>query len=88
MQYTIARNIADILVTALIAFVMWVLFAWWVGAVVLLLGLLIVLRLKNRRHIPVSPEISPQEEIVAGNWLEEWHNDMRRWQIGPYDQQD
>ena len=85
MQYRMAQQIDDILVTALIAFVMWVVFAWWVGTVVVLLELLIVLTRKNKRYMPISPKALPLNEKDAGNWLEEWHDDMRRWQIGPYE---
>lgn len=45
---------ADALVTALIALVIGLLFAWWAGAVVFLLGLTAVLRGKTKRTSSLS----------------------------------
>jgi len=47
-------KIADALVTALIALVIGLLFAWWAGAAVFLLGLAAVLRGKTKRTSSLS----------------------------------
>ncbi len=81
-------KIADILVTALIALVIGTLFSWWIGAAVFLIGLVIVYRQINKRPSLLSPKRQIMEEEESGEWLEEWHDDMRRWQIGPYEWRD
>jgi len=81
-------KIADILVTALIALVIGTLFSWWIGAAVFLIGLVIVFRQIDKRPSLLSPKRQIMEEEESGEWLEEWHDDMRRWQIGPYEWRD
>ena len=81
-------KIADILVTALIALVIGTLFSWWIGAAVFLIGLVIVYRQINKRPSLLSPKRQIMEEEESGEWLEEWHDNMRRWQIGPYEWRD
>ena len=80
-------KIADTLVTALIALVIALLFAWWIGVGVFLTGLTLVLRSKKMGPIQSYKErASGRRE--SGEWLEDWHDDMRRWQIGPYEWRD
>ncbi|WJW74712.1 hypothetical protein QVG61_09380 [Thiohalobacter sp. IOR34] len=81
-------KIADILVACLIALVIGALFSWWIGAAVFLIGLVIVFRQMNKRPSLLSPKRQIMEEEESGEWLEEWHDDMRRWQIGPYEWRD
>jgi hypothetical protein len=79
--------IADVLVTALVALVMGLLFSWWTGMVVFLAGLALILRTKGQGPTRLYKErISHGSE--SGEWLEEWHDDMRRRQIGPYERWD
>jgi O-antigen/teichoic acid export membrane protein len=81
-------KMVDILVACLIALVTGALFSWWMGAVVFLIGLVIVFRQMNKRPSLLSPKRQIMEEEGSGEWLEEWHDDMRRWQIGPYEWRD
>jgi len=81
-------KMADILVACLIALVTGALFSWWMGTVVFLIGLVIVYRQINKRPSLLSPKRQIMEEEESGEWLEEWHDDMRRWQIGPYEWRD
>lgn len=81
-------KMADILVACLIALVIGTLFSWWIGAAVFLIGLVIVFRQINKRPSLLSPKKQIMEEEGSGEWLEEWHDDMRRWQIGPYEWRD
>ena len=64
------------------------LFPWWMGVTVFLIGLVIVFRQMNKRPSLLSPKRQIMEEDGSGEWLEEWHDDMRRWQIGPYEWRD
>lgn len=80
-------KIADILVTALIALVMGLLFAWWTGVVVFLAGLALIFRTKRKGPMRLyNGRASDRRE--SGDWLEEWHDDMQRRQIGPYEWRD
>ena len=81
-------KMADILVACLIALVIGALFSWWIGTAVFLIGLVIVFRQMNKRPSLLSPKKQIMEEEESGEWLEEWHDDMRRWQIGPYEWRD
>ena len=81
-------KIVDALVMGLIAIVIGTLFSWWIGAAVFLIGLVIVFRKMNKRPSFLSPKRQIMEEEESGEWLEEWHDDMRRWQIGPYEWRD
>ncbi len=54
MRSVTAWKLADALVVALIALVIGLLFAWWIGAVVFLLGLAAVLRGKAKRTSSLS----------------------------------
>lgn len=72
------------MVTALIALVIGLLFAWWMGVGVFLTGLTLVLRSKKKGPIQSYKERA-SDRSESGEWLEDWHDDMRRWQIGPYE---
>jgi len=87
MRYVAARKIADILVTALIALVMGLLFAWWTGVVVFFAGLVLIFRTKRKGPIRLYKERT-SDRRESGEWLEEWHDGMRRRQIGPYEWRD
>lgn len=87
MRSVAAWNIADILVTALIALVTGLLFSWWIGAVVFLTGLAFILCTKGKAPVWLSKKRA-SDRRESGEWLEEWHDDMRRRQIGPYEWRD
>jgi hypothetical protein len=82
-----AWKITDVLVTALIALVMGLLFAWWTGVAVFLAGLALIFRTKRKGPIRLYKE-QASDRRESGEWLEEWHDDMRRRQIGPYEWRD
>ena len=81
-------KIVDMLAVCLVAFFMGILFSSWIGAAVFLIGLVIVFRQIIKRPSLLSPKKQIMEEEESGEWLEEWHDDMRRWQIGPYEWRD
>lgn len=84
MRSVAVWKIADILVTALIALVMGLLFAWWTGMVVFFAGLVLIFRTKRKGPMRLyNGRASDRRE--SGDWLEEWHDDMQRRQIGPYE---
>ena len=87
MRYVAATKIVDAMVTALIALVMGLLFAWWTGVAVLLAGLALIFRTKRKGPIRLYKERA-SDRRESGEWLEEWHDDMRRRQIGPYEWRD
>lgn len=87
MRTKIIWKISDILVTALIALVIGLLFAWWTGVVVFFAGLVLIFRTKRKGPMSLyNGRASDRRE--SGEWLEEWHDDMRRRQIGPYEWRD
>lgn len=69
---TAAWKMADIVVTGLIALVLGVLFFWWVGAVVFLLGLALVLRPKSPAVKAAWQRMTPEEEKASQRSLQEW----------------
>lgn len=80
-------KVLDAVVTALIALVMGLLFAWWTGVVVFIAGLALISRTKRKGPMRLyNGRASDRRE--SGEWLEEWHDDMRRRQIGPYEWRD
>ena len=85
---TLIWKSADILVTGLIALVIGVLFPWWAGAVAFSLGLALVFWPKTPAVKTVEQPSTTNKEQEASEWLEEWHDDMRRRQIGPYEWRD
>lgn len=87
MKISTAWKIADILVTTLIALVIGLLFTWWTGVVAFLGGLALILRTKGKGPMRLYKERSSNSR-ESGEWLEEWHDDMRRRQIGPYERRD
>lgn len=80
-------KMTDMLVALFTALLMGLLFTWWGGAVALLVGLVLVLRRKRKGSTPSHKE-GAKDGRESGEWLEEWHGDMRRWQIGPYEWRD
>ena len=80
-------KIADILVTALIALVMGLLFAWWAGVVVFLAVLALIFRTKRKGPVRLYKERT-SDRRESEEWLDEWHDDMQRRQIGPYEWRD
>ncbi len=87
MRSVTARKIVDAMVTALIALVIGLLFAWWSGVVVFLAGLALIFRTKRKDPMRLYKE-RDSDRRESGEWLEEWHDDMRRRQIGPYEWRD
>lgn len=65
---TAAWKMADIVVTGLIALVLGVLFSWWVGATVFLLGLAIVLRPKPLRPSWLSRKAPGRSTDEENEW--------------------
>lgn len=72
MTITAVWKIADILVTVLIALVIGLLFPWWAGAIVLVLGFGLIYRPERRRAI--NRGVAPEDEQSAKDLLEwnEW----------------
>lgn len=68
MRSVAAGKIVDALVTAFIALVIGLLFAWWAGAVVFLLGLAVLLR---KRAMPPSP--LAHDEAETSDQESEWY---------------
>lgn len=87
MRSVAAWKFTDTLVIALIALVIGLLFAWWTGVVVFLAGLALILRTKRKGPIRLCKEPA-SDRRESGEWLEEWHDDMRRRQNGPYEWRD
>lgn len=73
--------------TALIAVVTGLLFTWWVGVVAFLVGLALILRKKGAGPSWLNKMLISNSS-KSGEWLEEWHDDMRRRQDGPYEWRD
>jgi hypothetical protein len=69
---------------AVIALVTVLLFPWLLGILVIIVVLAATLRptktVTMRDHKKRSIEGKESDD-----WLEEWHDDMRRWQIGHYE---
>ncbi len=72
MNSIAARKISDILVTVLIALAIGLLFSWWAGASVLVLGYVLVFRPGCQRAIHRG--VVPEDEKSAKDLLEwnEW----------------
>lgn len=87
MRSVAARKIVDAMVTTLIALVIGLLFTWWAGVVAFLVGLALILRTKRKGPMRLNKERA-SDKRESGEWLEEWHDDMRRRQIGPYEWRD
>lgn len=68
MRIATAWKIADILMTALAALVIGLLFAWWGGVAVALVGLIVVLRGKTKPTAPLS-----RNEPVTSDEESEWY---------------
>ncbi|MGE0679786.1 MAG: hypothetical protein AB7P69_02595 [Candidatus Binatia bacterium] len=87
MINTPSYKVVEFLLATLIALVIGLLFAWWIDVVVLLAGLVFIFR--TRRNDPMRlNKVRALDGSESGEWLEEWHDDMRRRQIGPYDWRD
>lgn len=80
--------LVNALMIALFALVSGVLFSWWVSAVVFLLGLMLVFRPRGSTVKTAGQPLVPDDGKASGEWLEDWHDDMQRWQIGPYEWRD
>ena len=87
MRTLSAWKIADALVIALIARVIGLLISWSIGVVAFLIGQAAVLHSNGKGPMP-SYKKRAMEGRESAEWLEEWHDDMRRWQIGPYEWRD
>jgi hypothetical protein len=78
-------KIAAALMIAVIALVTVVLFPWFLGILVIIVVLAAALRPTKTVTI-WDHKKRAMEGRESDDWLEEWHDDMRRWQIGPYEQ--
>lgn len=87
MRYVAARKIVDAMVIALIALVIGLLFTWWSGVVAFFVGLALIFRTKGKGPMWLCKERT-SDRSESGEWLDEWHNDMQRRQIGPYEWRD